>query len=138
VEHASPEEPVVLDVIADLPAGSSAHPLVARGQAARIMTGAPFPQGADTIVPVELTDAGTEKVMITGVKCLGAHVRIAGEDMTSGCHTRLRPRSSRVRSLLASDRANGRVRTGSAFPREVRTVRAQLARSSRQLRWNKP
>ncbi len=91
---ASPETPVALTVIADLPAGSHEHPKVERGQAARIMTGAPFPRGANTVVPVEDTDGGTEKVAVFECKDVGKHVRIAGEDVKAGavvvpCGTRL-------------------------------------------------
>src|SRR2546427_621716 len=44
-----------LEVIEDVPAGKVATRRVAAGQAIRIMTGAPLPEGADTVLPVELT-----------------------------------------------------------------------------------
>lgn len=84
VQHATPENPVSLTVTADLPAGTSQHPVIERGQAARIMTGAPFPRGADTVVPVEETDAGESLVRIMGVKNKGAHIRMSGEDIRAG------------------------------------------------------
>ncbi|UGY91894.1 gephyrin-like molybdotransferase Glp [Streptomyces gobiensis] len=59
VEGASEEFPAVLTVIGDVAAGSAELPSVAPGQAARIMTGAPLPPGAEAIVPVEWTDGGT-------------------------------------------------------------------------------
>ncbi|MFG3259460.1 gephyrin-like molybdotransferase Glp [Streptomyces sp. NPDC048172] len=59
VEGASEEFPAVLDVIGDVAAGSGDLPTVASGQAARIMTGAPLPPGAEAVVPVEWTDGGT-------------------------------------------------------------------------------
>ncbi|WP_369200557.1 gephyrin-like molybdotransferase Glp [Streptomyces sp. PU-14G] len=59
VEGASEEFPAVLSVIGDIAAGSAGLPTVSSGQAARIMTGAPLPPGAEAVVPVEWTDGGT-------------------------------------------------------------------------------
>lgn len=53
------EQPAVLEVIGDVAAGSDVLPTVGPGQAARIMTGAPLPPGAEAVVPVEWTDGGT-------------------------------------------------------------------------------
>jgi molybdopterin molybdotransferase len=55
---ATVEHPAVLDVIGDVAAGSGDLPTVGPGQAARIMTGAPLPPGAEAVVPVEWTDGG--------------------------------------------------------------------------------
>ncbi|TXJ06616.1 MAG: molybdopterin molybdotransferase MoeA [Aeromicrobium sp.] len=84
VVGASQTSPVTLTVVADLPAGTCERPDIAPGQAARIMTGAPFPLGADTVIPVEETDAGDQFVAIYGVKGEGAHIRRAGEDVHAG------------------------------------------------------
>ncbi|MEU9763653.1 gephyrin-like molybdotransferase Glp [Streptomyces sp. NPDC047987] len=62
VEGADEEFPVVLTVIGDIAAGSGGLPdgrSVGPGEAARIMTGAPLPAGAEAVVPVEWTDGGT-------------------------------------------------------------------------------
>ncbi|MEE1929491.1 gephyrin-like molybdotransferase Glp [Streptomyces sp. TRM 70351] len=59
VEGAGAEYPAVLAVVGDVAAGSGELPTVAPGQAARIMTGAPLPPGAEAVVPVEWTDGGT-------------------------------------------------------------------------------
>ncbi|MBD3579201.1 molybdopterin molybdotransferase MoeA [Streptomyces sp. KD18] len=59
VQGASEEFPAVLTVIGDVAAGSGELPAVGPGQAARIMTGAPLPPGAEAVVPVEWTDGGT-------------------------------------------------------------------------------
>ncbi|MCX2968165.1 MULTISPECIES: molybdotransferase-like divisome protein Glp [Streptomyces] len=59
VDGASEEYPAVLTVVGDVAAGSGHSPAVAPGQAARIMTGAPLPPGAEAVVPVEWTDGGT-------------------------------------------------------------------------------
>ncbi|MEU3458608.1 gephyrin-like molybdotransferase Glp [Streptomyces sp. NPDC006733] len=58
-DGATEEHPAVLTVIGDVAAGSDHLPTVGPGQAARIMTGAPLPPGAEAVVPVEWTDAGT-------------------------------------------------------------------------------
>jgi molybdopterin molybdotransferase len=54
--RASRDNPVYLKIIADIPAGSTDNIFVNEDQAARIMTGAPIPQGADAVIPVEFTD----------------------------------------------------------------------------------
>lgn len=56
VAGASNSQPVVLPVSADIPAGTISLKPLAVGTSARIMTGAPVPDGADAIVPVENTD----------------------------------------------------------------------------------
>ena len=98
VAHASPEHPVTLEVVADLPAGSAEDPPLAPGTAARIMTGAPVPTDADAIVPVEHTDAGFEhagsadpaaiaggaRVTITTAPRPAAHIRRTAEDLSAG------------------------------------------------------
>ncbi|MDM7830213.1 molybdopterin molybdotransferase MoeA [Cellulomonas edaphi] len=76
--------PVVLPVVVDLPAGSADEAVVAQGTAARIMTGAPIPAGADAVVPVEETDGGTTHVQIRVTPVPAAHVRRAGEDAVPG------------------------------------------------------
>ncbi|MEC4015265.1 molybdotransferase-like divisome protein Glp [Streptomyces sp. H27-D2] len=58
VEGASDEFPVVLTVVGDVAAGTADLPVVGPGEAARIMTGAPMPPGAEAVVPVEWTDGG--------------------------------------------------------------------------------
>src|SRR5947209_8389470 len=75
---------VTLRVVAELAAGSGDEPVVDPGTAARIMTGAPLPEGADAIVPVEDTDGGIATVQIDVVPERGAHIRRAGEDAVPG------------------------------------------------------
>lgn len=84
VATASDDAPVVLDVVADLPAGSAGDVAVGSGEAARIMTGAPVPAGADAVVPVERTDAGTERVAILAAPRPAQHIRRRGEDLRAG------------------------------------------------------
>ncbi len=84
VAGVSAREPVELRVVADLPAGTSLSPPVAPGEAARIMTGAPVPPDTDAVVPVELTDGGTETVRIVESPGDRRHIRRAGEDRQPG------------------------------------------------------
>lgn len=90
VIHASPEAPVTLTVVGDLPAGSGDDPAVPAHSAVRIMTGAPVPTHATAVVPVEHTDVPSgpgalpATVEIRHAPELGAHVRRAGEDVQAG------------------------------------------------------
>ncbi|MGY1884335.1 gephyrin-like molybdotransferase Glp [Blastococcus sp. SYSU DS0753] len=76
--------PVRLPVAEDIPAGRTDVVPLAPGTVHRIMTGAPLPPGADVVVPVELTDGGTDVVEIRGRPPAGSHLRAAGEDITAG------------------------------------------------------
>jgi molybdopterin molybdotransferase len=76
--------PAVLPVSADIPAGTTVVEPLRAGTAARIMTGAPTPPGTEVIIQVELTDAGTEVVTITGAPGPGVHIRRRGEDVKQG------------------------------------------------------
>ncbi|MCW2676022.1 MAG: moaE [Modestobacter sp.] len=84
VGTASEDAPVRMPVAADIPAGRTDVPPLEPGTVHRIMTGAPVPVGADVIIPVERTDAGTDVVTITGAPEAGTHLRHAGEDIAAG------------------------------------------------------
>jgi molybdopterin molybdotransferase len=81
-----------LRVVADIPAGSQPTISLGPGEAARIMTGAPLPAGADAVVPVEETDfnnrdAGTpapDEVQIIKSPRSGANIRPRGMDILAG------------------------------------------------------
>ncbi|TFD49970.1 molybdopterin molybdotransferase MoeA [Cryobacterium sp. Hh11] len=81
---ASAQNPISLPVVADLAAGTAENPHLMPGQVARIMTGAPIPDGADAVVPIEDTDQGTDRVTIVRAPTAAAHVRRAGEDAHAG------------------------------------------------------
>ena len=89
-EGATAESPVRLRVVGDLPAGHAPTVAVGPGEAIRIMTGAPMPDGADAIVIVELTtrdDAGgdgDDGVFVQRASEPGRHVRAAGGDLRAG------------------------------------------------------
>lgn len=84
IKGASEADPASLAVLGDLPAGRAAEISVGEGQAIRIMTGAPIPSGADTVVPVELTHAEGERVLILEGLSTGTNIRRAGEDVKTG------------------------------------------------------
>ncbi|WP_018548210.1 gephyrin-like molybdotransferase Glp [Streptomyces sp. LaPpAH-108] len=103
VSGASEEYPAVLEVVGDVAAGAADLVRVGPGQAARIMTGAPVPPGAEAVVPVEQTDAGLGEGPAAGMRARalapegaegqvriyeavepGAHVRPSGSDVRAG------------------------------------------------------
>ncbi|SDL06069.1 gephyrin-like molybdotransferase Glp [Streptomyces indicus] len=132
VEGASEEFPAVLEVIGDVAAGSAGDLTVGAGQAARIMTGAPLPPGAEAVVPVEWTDGGlgagpvggmtphsaspegaSGEVRVHRPAAARAHVRAQGSDVQAGeralaAGTVLGP--SQIALLAAIGRATVRVR----------------------------
>ncbi|HZO91788.1 MAG TPA: gephyrin-like molybdotransferase Glp [Chthonomonadaceae bacterium] len=82
---ATPEAPVLLRTLADVPAGELARETVTEGTAARVMTGAPMPPGADAMVMVEDTrPAGAGQVAILEAAQPNQHIRQAGEDVRRG------------------------------------------------------
>ena len=76
--------PVTLPVVGEIGAGQAALRELAPGQAAKIMTGAPIPAGADSVVPYEWTDRGATEVRIGQSPELGQHVRPVGDDVLAG------------------------------------------------------
>jgi molybdopterin molybdotransferase len=83
------ERPVELTVVAEIPAGSAPEVVVGPGQAARIMTGAVMPEGADTVVRFEETSEGPEgstpaSVVVRAAPRQGSNVRLPGEDIRAG------------------------------------------------------
>ena len=83
---ATPGSPVRLQVVDEVPAGKAPSVPVGPGEAIRIMTGAPAPEGADAIVMVEDTaqEAGGDVVVISKEARPGDHVRPAGGDLAVG------------------------------------------------------
>jgi len=78
------DNPTVLRIIDDIVAGAEPRHMVATGTASRIMTGAPMPEGADTVIRVEDTDCNTEQVKIFAPYKKGANVRYLGENLRTG------------------------------------------------------
>ena len=82
---ATPENPRALKVVEDLPAGAAPARRVEPGTAARIMTGAPIPPGADAVVMVERTrPGGPGSVAVLEPAAAGDNIRPAGEDIRRG------------------------------------------------------
>jgi len=82
---ASADAPVRLAVVDELPAGRAPEVAVGPGEAIRIMTGAPMPDGADAIVMVERTARdGDDGVLVQAVAGVGDHVRHPGGDLEAG------------------------------------------------------
>jgi molybdopterin molybdotransferase len=84
VERASEGAPVTLAVLETVAAGRFPTRPVGAGQATRIMTGAPLPDGSDTVVRVEDTDGGLERVAVRNNRDVRKNTRQAGEDMRIG------------------------------------------------------
>ena len=84
IASATQEKPVWLPVAAEIMAGADNAGMLAAGTIARIMTGAPVPFGADTVVPFEETGGGTGVVGVEGSRAARANVRRKGEDFRSG------------------------------------------------------
>ena len=84
IETASAESPVTLPVLETIAAGGFPTRPLAPLSATRIMTGAPLPGGADTVVRVEDTDAGTDRVTIRSARDARKNLRYRGEDIREG------------------------------------------------------
>jgi len=76
--------PATLKIIEDIPAGKIARKKVNRGEAARIMTGAVIPRGADTVIRQEDTQKDGKTVIIFAGAKKGDNIRLAGEDVRKG------------------------------------------------------
>ncbi|QLQ09710.1 MAG: molybdopterin molybdotransferase MoeA [Nocardioidaceae bacterium] len=84
VASASEDHPVTLPVTGEVAAGQTKLFAMSPGTAVKIMTGAPVPQGADSVVPYEWTDRGVAHVRISKAPELGQHLRRRGEDVKEG------------------------------------------------------
>ena len=104
-EHAI-QKTVTLTVIEDVAAGKMPSKSVGAGQAIRIMTGAPLPKGADTVLKVEDTEHTADSVRVFKPEQQGANIRPQGEDVKKGeCiigkGTRIRPGEAGMLAILA-------------------------------------
>ena len=113
VQNADQDHPVRLTVVEDIPAGAAPQISIQAGQAARIMTGAALPPGADAVVRVEdtdfdLRDAGSsapEQVQIFVAIPVSENIRPRGQDVRLGepvlsPNRRLRPQDIGVLAML--------------------------------------
>ena len=89
---ASPGQPIELEVVGDVPAGQAPTAFVDAHQSVRIMTGAPLPDGADAVIPVEDTDFNDRQAGISAPEMVrifrpvhpGENVRPRGQDVYAG------------------------------------------------------
>jgi molybdopterin molybdotransferase len=84
VASATQEAPVHLPVVGEIGAGQASLLAVSPGTTVKIMTGAPVPAGADSVVPYEWTDRGVANVVISRAPEKGQHVRLKGQDVSQG------------------------------------------------------
>lgn len=84
VRGATPEHPVRLRVIEQIPAGAFPSRTLEPGDCARIFTGAPLPSGADGVIRQEDTDLGRDTVEIRSDRDAGVNIRLTGEDIRRG------------------------------------------------------
>src|SRR5438046_1780698 len=76
--------PATLHIVAEIPAGAGFGGMLGKGEAARIFTGAPLPDGTDTIVIQEGTERSGDRVEIREGAARGRYVRRAGLDFAEG------------------------------------------------------
>ncbi|UCD41928.1 MAG: molybdopterin molybdotransferase MoeA [Chloroflexota bacterium] len=115
VEEANPANPITLTIVEDIPAGKGPEIEISKYQAARIMTGAPIPDGADAVIPIEDTDqydpisrvdpALPKKINVHRSVKTGDYVRRRGEDVAIDevvlkSQSRLRPQDLGLLAML--------------------------------------
>lgn len=101
--------PAELDIVGEQPAGPARNLTLEDGQAIRIMTGAPVPTDADTVVPSEVTQEIDGRVRILEAVAPGANVRGVGEDVLAGTvvltgGTRMGPRQIGAAAAIGAGR----------------------------------
>jgi molybdopterin molybdotransferase len=84
VRDARADAPVALRILERVPAGGFPREEVGPGQATRIMTGAPIPRGADSVIRIEHTREDDVQVFVLDNQDAGRNVRAAGEDLRRG------------------------------------------------------
>jgi len=77
-------EPAVLEVVGKVPAGEPPDVVVGEGETAEISTGAPIPEGADAVVPVEETSREDDEVHVRKSLAPADSVMFAGSDVAAG------------------------------------------------------
>ncbi|MCK6602684.1 MAG: molybdopterin molybdotransferase MoeA [Bacteroidetes bacterium] len=82
---ATPEKPVLIDTLDDVPAGKLPTTRLRSGTTVKVMTGAPVPEGTDAVVPVELTEPTYgNRIKVVGTVDELANIRFVGEDVQKG------------------------------------------------------
>lgn len=99
---ASPDNPVRLTVVDTARAGHPATLHVGAGHAARVMTGAPVPDGADAVVAQEVVERDGAGAVFQAAPSVGAHIRRRGEDARVGDLVIPRGRTVNARDVAAA------------------------------------
>ena len=108
--------PVTLEIVDEVAAGAASTTTLQRGQAIRIMTGAPVPQGADAVVMVEHAELVDDRtVRLDATASSGAAVRLAGSDVEVGDH--VVPAGTVVSAAVLGTLASVNARRVRAHPR---------------------
>jgi len=81
---ATKNKPLLLKIVEDIPAGKVAQKKINKGEAARIMTGAVIPEGADAVIRQEDTQKEGRTVIIYTAAKKAENIRFAGEDVHKG------------------------------------------------------
>jgi len=108
-------QPVILRVVETVPAGGFARRALGRGEAMRIMTGAPVPEGADSVIRKEDTDGGNDRVEIRAGRDVWKNIRAAGEDYQRG--DMLAKRGTPIRPALVGVLASSGIGSAPVFRR---------------------
>jgi molybdopterin molybdotransferase len=114
--------PARLRVVGEIPAGSPLDPPFGPGECVRIMTGAPMPGAADTVVPIEDTTATPDGSIIVNATPVmrGSFVRLVGEDVAAG--TTVTPAGRECDPYLVAFAAAGGATSIRVRPRPVVAV----------------
>src|SRR5688500_5890393 len=84
IAGASRDAPIHLPVRETIAAGQFPSAPIRVGEAVRVMTGAPVPEGTDSVVRVEDTDGGVTQVQVRDARDAGRNLRARGEDIHAG------------------------------------------------------
>jgi molybdopterin molybdotransferase len=124
---ASAQSPVRLRVVETIAAGTRGTRVIRAGEAARIMTGAPIPEGVDSVVRVEDTDAGTDIVTIRDDRDVDRNIRLCGEDVRADTIV------MRAGTLIGPAHAGVLASVGCAFPMLYRRPRVAILATGNEL-----
>lgn len=126
-ENATPEQPVTLRILEEIPAGSVGTRRIVRGTAAKILTGAPIPLGATTVCKFEDTVFTPDTVTLNRKYIAGKNICLRGEDLSAG--DMLAARGTEIDAALMGTLATQNV----AFPLCFRRPKAGIITTGSEL-----
>ena len=127
VADASKEHPVTLRITEEIPAGAVPTVPVTAGTAAKILTGAPLPPGADTIINYEVTEFTAEAVTLFAPVKEGLNVVRAGDDVKAG------QKLAAAGSVIDAGTAGTLAAQGKAFPSVYRVPKVAVLSTGSEL-----